>query len=193
MEDFKEQINLYPLRPLLVFTSKSFSPYNDQITNASKNFKASTGILFHAPVSWSKQNVCPSFCPLKLIVCIDFWFLVDKIWKPSKFFNHWCTFKCSWIKDNVFVHLTLIKKIYTCLSCRNHTMYTVKQLICDQYSLFTLHIAHIQGKHLVLLTNIFCRFLNKYSLKNSELSLQRVSEEIDKLMVSIKDFTDSFV
>lgn len=51
MEDFKEQINLYPLRPLLVFTSKSFSPYNDQITNASKNFKASTGILFHAPVS----------------------------------------------------------------------------------------------------------------------------------------------
>lgn len=39
MEDFKEQINLYPLHPFLVFTSKSFSPYNDQISNASKNLK----------------------------------------------------------------------------------------------------------------------------------------------------------
>lgn len=36
-----------------------------------------------------------------------------------------------------------------------YTIYTVKQLNCDQYSLFTLHIAHIHVKYLVLLSNIF--------------------------------------
>lgn len=36
-----------------------------------------------------------------------------------------------------------------------YTIYTVKQLNCDQYSLFTLHIAHIHVKYLVLLSNYF--------------------------------------
>lgn len=87
MEDFKEQINLYPFHPFMVLTSKSFIPYNDQNSNASKKK------IKHIPVfcfmllavSYSKQKVCSSFCPLKLIVCIDCWFLVDKIWKPSWF------------------------------------------------------------------------------------------------------------
>lgn len=51
MEDFKEQINLYPFHHFIVFTSKSLNLHNDQNSNASKNLKAftCTGILFHAP------------------------------------------------------------------------------------------------------------------------------------------------
>lgn len=63
------------------------------------------------------------------------------------------------------------------------------------WSIFFVHIAYCPHPCEISCSFIkyFLNFLNKCSLKNSELSLQRVSEEIDKLMVSIKDFTDSFL
>lgn len=74
-----------------------------------------------------------------------------------------------------------------------YTIYTVKTT--QLRSIFFVHIAYCPHPWEISCSFIkyFLNFLNKYSLKNSELSLQRVSEEIDKLMVSIKDFTDSFL
>lgn len=121
MEDFKEQINLYPFHNFIVFNGKSLNLHNDQNSNASKNLKASTGILFHAP-DQSKMSILLSV-HFNLFFCIDFCFLVDKFWKPGKFFNYWCTFKCSWKKDNVFVYLTVIKiYIYMYTWDRYHTV-----------------------------------------------------------------------
>lgn len=97
-------------------------------------------------------------------------------------------------KDSV-CPLECFKKINTFIYCRNYYVYYLYCKTTQLRSIFFVHIAYCPHPWEISCSFIkyFLNFLNKYSLKNSELSLQRVSEEIDKLMVSIKDFTDSIL